>query len=135
MANSGRDYGSIIMFRELLIRRVDLTLLSDSVAIDGGCGIVRDDHSRDTADVFQHVDVGLDPAGLLHVREGFGIGVGAVTHGCNEHIHLGNLACITIYDRGSITSPVDLDLLTGLPGDMHRCMAFLLILLDVIAEL
>ena len=66
MANSGRDYGSIIMFRELLIRRVDLTLLSDPIAVDGGCGIVRDDHSRDAADVLQHADVGLDPAGLLH---------------------------------------------------------------------
>ena len=135
MTNSGRDYGSVVMFRKLLIRRVDLTLLSDSVAIDGGCGIVRDDHPRNTANVLQHVDVGLDPACLLHVREGFGIGVGAVTHGSNEHIHFGDLACITINDSGSITGPVDFDLLPGFPGNVHRSVAFLLILLDVKAEL
>lgn len=86
------------------------------VAIDGGCGIVRDDHPRNTANVLQHVDVGLDPACLLHVREGFGIGVGAVTHGSNEHIHFGDLACIKINDSGSITGPVDFDLLPGFPG-------------------
>ena len=34
-----------------------------------------------------------------------------------------------------ITGPVDLNLLTGFAADVHRCTAFLLILLDVIAEL
>ena len=135
MTNSSGDNGGIIVFCELLIRRVDLTLLPDSIAVDGSCGIVRNDHPWNTADVLQHVDVGLDPAGLFHVREGLCIGVGTVTHGCNEHIHLGALTRITINDRGSITSPVDFDLLAGLPGDVHRCVAFLLILLDVIAEL
>ena len=81
------------------------------------------------------MDVCRDPGILLFIGKSFHIRVLAVAHDPNEQECLCHLTGIRIYDIGRVSCPVYLDLLSGFSGDMHRCTAPLLVLLDVIAEL
>ena len=76
-----------------------------------------------------------DPGALLLIDKGFDIRIHAVGHHAYEQPCGDHFTGIRIRDVGRVTGPVDLDLFAGFSGDMHRCMSFLLILLDVIAEL
>ena len=76
-----------------------------------------------------------DPGTLFLVNKSFNVRILAVRHNAYKEKSRDDLAGIWIRDLSGISSPVDLDLFTGLPVDVHSCPAFLLILLDVIAEL
>ena len=79
--------------------------------------------------------MGRDPGFLLHIQKRFDVCILAVGHDTDKDIGFQDLACIRVDDRGRVTCLVNLNLLAGFPADMHGCTVFLLILLDVVAEL
>lgn len=70
-----------------------------------------------------------------HVQKCFHVCILAVSHYTNKYICLDDFAGIRINDCCRITCPVNFDLFTGFTVDMHGSTMFLLILLDVVAEL
>ena len=65
----------------------------------------------------------------------FDVCVLAVGHDTDKDIGFQYLACIRVNDRSRVTCPVNLNLLAWFPAGMHSCTVFLLILLNVVAEL
>ena len=76
-----------------------------------------------------------DPGSLFHIQKDSYIRILAVCHYTDKYVHLDDLAGIGFDDHGRISCPVTFDLFAGVVVDMHRCTMFLLILLDMIAEL
>ena len=97
--------------------------------------VVRDNDPRDTAEVFKHVNVCCDPRFLLFIYESLGISILAVGASSYKDPCISNLTVVRIDDVSRISGPVDFHLLSRFSWDMHGGTAFLLILLDVIAEL
>ena len=97
--------------------------------------VVWDNDPRNTAEVFKHVDVCCDPRFLLFVYESLGISILAVGASSYKDPRIGDLTGVRIYDVSRISGPVDFHLLSRFSWDMHGGAAFLLILLDVVAEL
>ena len=81
------------------------------------------------------MDMGIDPWFLLHIQKCFYICILTVCHHTNKYISFDDFSGIRINDCCRITCPVNFHLFTGLAVDMHGSTSFLLILLNVIAEL
>ena len=72
---------------------------------------------------------------MFHIQEGFYICVLAISHNAYKYVCLNDFTGIRINDGCRITCPVYFNLFTGFTIDVHGSTVFLLILLDVIAEL
>ena len=79
--------------------------------------------------------MGSNPCALFLIDESFDVRILAVRHDTHKEECRNDLTGIRIRNPGRIASPVDFNLFTGFPVDVHGCAAFLLILLDVAAEL
>ena len=79
--------------------------------------------------------VGLDPVPCPLIHESFNKCVLAVCKNSNKQPAVCHFAGIGIDDMCRITCPVDFDLLTGFSGYVHGRTPFLLIFVDVLAEL
>ena len=124
------------MFSHFVIRFVECRSIPRALlVIDSRCAVVGDKHRRYAAKVIIHISMRLDPVVGLLVDECFHKSILAIRQYTNEEPGICDLTGIGIDDMCRITSPVNFDLFTRLPGDMHSCTAFLLILLDVPAEL
>ena len=76
-----------------------------------------------------------DPGVLLFIQKSLDVRVLAIRQDTNKDVGVDDLTSIGINDLGRIASPINLDLFTWLPRDVHRCSTLLLILLDIITEL
>ena len=97
--------------------------------------VIRYEYSGNAAKIFVHMNVGIDPWLLLHIHTCFHICILAVSHHTNKYVGFDDFSCIRIDDRCRIPCPVYFNLFAGFAVDMHGSASFLLILLDVIAEL
>lgn len=133
--DAGRNDRRVVVFSHLVIDGVEFLIVPVIVMDHSRFGIIRNQNTSYAAEVLIHVNVGGNPCTLLLIDESFNVRVLAVRHDAHEEKSRDNLTGIRIGDLSRISSPIDLDLLTGLSVDMHRSTAFLLVLLDVIAEL
>ena len=97
--------------------------------------VIRNQNTGHAAKVLIHMYMCDDPCALLLVDKGFDIRILAVRHYAYKEKCRDDFTGIRICYQSRIPGPVNLDLFTGFSGDVHRRTAFLLILLDVIAEL
>jgi hypothetical protein len=88
-----------------------------------------------TAEEFIHVGMGSDPVSCALVHECFDKCVLAVSHYTDKQPAVSDFSGIRIDDVCRITCPVNFDLLSGFSGDVHSSTPFLLIPMDVLAEL
>ncbi len=114
----------------------DDTLVFPAMVVVNCCfTIIRSKYFCYTAKVFIHMDVRGNPGRLFFINRSLNIGILSVSHYANEKICVGNFAGIRIDDVGRIARPINFYLFTWFVVDVHRCTVFLLILLDLIAEL
>jgi hypothetical protein len=81
------------------------------------------------------MDMNSDPCFLFFINKYLGVGVHAVSHGTYKKPYICDLTSVRINDVSRLTCPVNFNLFTRISRDMHGSLAFLLILLYVIAEL
>src|SRR5690554_6210510 len=75
------------------------------------------------------------PCLLFLINKCFYKGILTVCHYANEEMGLYDFTSVRIYDVCRITCPINFNLFTRFSIDMHSCTTFLLILLNVVAEL
>ena len=133
--DAGRDDSRVVVLSHLMVDGVEFLVVP--VVIVGHCrrGIIWYQNTGYTAEILIHVNVGGDPRTLLLIDESLDIRILTVCHDAHKEEGRNDLAGIRIDDLCRISCPVNFDLFAGLPIDVHGCAAFLLILLDVIAEL
>lgn len=105
------------------------------LAIRGCRRIIGNKNRCNTTKELVHMNMCGVPRGLLFVDKSLCKGVLAISHYTNENPGWCGLPGIRINDLGGISGPVNLDLLTGFPRNVHGGSPLLLILLDVIVEL
>ena len=97
--------------------------------------IIRNQDMGHATKALIHMCMCGDPCALLLVDKGLYVWILAIRHNSNEKVGRDDLTGIRIRDLSRITSPVNFDLFTRLPVDMHGCTPFLFVLLDMITEL
>ena len=86
---------------------------------DTGFEIIRRQDPGHAAKETVRIDMGSDPGILLHVQEGFRIGIAGVWQDSNKQINVQLFAGVGIYDVRRLPSPVHLHGFTGLVFQMH----------------
>lgn len=132
---AGRNDCHVVVLRHLMVDGVGFLIIPVIIVYHGSFGVIRNQDTGYAAEVLIHMYMCGNPCTLLLIDKGFNVRILAVRHNANKEKGLDNLAGIRIRDLSRISGPVNLDLFTGLPIDVHGGAAFLLILLDVMAEL
>ena len=113
LSGPGRDNGSSIMLRHLLVRFVDHGFVF-CVLYDAGFKVVRREDPGYTAEEAICIDMGGDPGILLHVQKSFRVGITGVRKNRDKQICVHLLTRIGIHDVCRLTGPVHLQGLTRL---------------------
>ncbi len=80
--------------------------------------------SGNTAEVFESVDMTVDPAFLVHGEEGFHVGVLAAGKGSDEDVCRDWLSRYVVDDLGGLSCPVHLEGFTRFPPDPEGRLAY-----------
>ena len=132
---AGRNDRRVVMLRHLMVDGVEFLIIPIIIVYHGSFGVIRNQDTGYAAELLIHMYMSGDPCTLLLIDKGFNVRILPVRHNANKEKGRDGLAGIWIRDLSRISGPINLDLFTGLPIDVHGGAAFLLILLDVIAEL
>lgn len=134
-SDTSRNDCSSIVFCHFLISLVELLIFKATIVNNCSFAVIRYENSSDTAKEFVHVDMCSNPRSCFHIQKSFHVGILVVGHNANKNIGFYDFTGIRINDCSRITCLIYFHLFTRFTIDMHGNTMFLLILLDVIAEL
>ena len=135
LTDSGWNYSSVVMLCQFSVGAVDLGRIPVSSVVYTGLEVVRYQHDSRAAKILEHIDMDMDPVRHIHPQTAFCVGIHAEGQNANKQVDGNCFSGVPVNDVQLVSSPVHLDPVTGLSGDMHSCTLFFCKLLEVIAEL
>ena len=99
----------------VVIGGVDIRLVTAGFG-DTGTDIIRDGDTGDSVEIFEGVDMGVDPVGKRLIPGCLGISVITRSQDGHENLSLTNQSCMTIYDGNGLAGIINEHLFPRLVG-------------------